>query len=100
MSRYDQATTVERRTHWATYVTVDGEVIEQERQRMTPNRLKTSCPPGSKFVIRFGPRSKQWEAYDLRKFVLNPSVGEFYAAPPASVTTPDRDVAIFYAVLG
>lgn len=84
----------------ATYVTVDCQVVEQERKRITPNRLKTSCPPGSKFVIRFGPRSKLWEAYDLRKFICNPIVWtEFYSAPPPSLTHANKDSVVGWALL-
>lgn len=81
------------------YVRDDGMTIAKEVKRISPDRLKTSCPEGSKFVVRFGPRSKQWEVYDLRRYIAGPSTGQFYAAPPPSVVVPEKDAAIGYAIL-
>lgn len=84
---------------WVTYVLDDGSTVDKEVKRISPDRLKTSCPLGSKFVVRFGPRRKLWEVYDLRRYVLNPRFGQFYHAPPASITTPDKERAVFWAQL-
>lgn len=86
------------------YVRDDGATIAKEVKRISPDRLKTSCPEGSKFVVRFGPRSKQWEVYDIRKYIpgykKHPGRStSFYFAPPPSVTTDNKDAAIGYAIL-
>jgi hypothetical protein len=93
------ATNAERKAHWVTYVRDDGECIDKEVQRITPDRLKTSCPEGSRYVVRFGPRSKLWELYDLRRYIMNPSIGQFYAAPPPTVTHVERGAVLGYAMI-
>lgn len=99
MGSYLLATNAERRAHWVIYVLDDGSTVDKEVKRISPDRLRTRCPDGSKFVIRMGPWSKQWEVFDLRRYIMNPSTGQFYAAPPPSLLTPERDAAIFWAQL-
>lgn len=93
---------IEPLKHDVLYVTADLEVVPRKVRRITPDRLKASCPPGSKFVIRMGPRSKQWEVYDLRRYLnaqQHGQYGQFYKAPPPSVLTDNRDSAIGWAML-
>jgi hypothetical protein len=79
------------------YVRDDGMPVDKEVRRISPDRLKTSCPERSKYVVRFGPRSKRWEVYDLRRYVMNPSTGQFYSAPPPTVMADNKEAAVFYA---
>jgi hypothetical protein len=89
----------EKPKHPVTYVLDDGSSVDKLVKRISPDRLKTSCPEGSKYVVRFGPRSKQWEVYDLRRYIAGPSTGQFYSAPPPTLVVPEKDAAIGYAIL-
>lgn len=82
------------------YVTDMCETIWKELKRNSAGRLRTSCPKGSKFVIRYSSRSKKYEVYDIRRYVPGYMVHrphEFYFAPQPSVTTPNLEVALGYA---
>ena len=81
------------------YVLDDGTVVEKLVTRISPDRLKTSCPAGSKYVIRLGPRSKLWEVYRISQYTGGPGFGQFYRAPPPAVMSEHRDAAIGYAQL-
>lgn len=85
----------------AIYVTGDLQVISKDftGKRYSPDRLRPNMPDGSKYIIRFGPRRKKWEVYPVRDYILNPRFGQFYHAPPPSVTTENRDAAIGYAMI-
>lgn len=87
----------EQPKHPVIYVLDDGTTVDKLVRRITPDRLKVSCPAGSKFVVRFGPKSKAWEVYNLRKYISAPSFGQFYKAPPPTITTTEKDAAIGYA---
>lgn len=80
------------------YVLTDGTVEHRVTcKRTTPDRLGQNNPPGTKYVIRQGPRTKLWEVYRRSRFILNPSTGQFYKAPAPCVTSPHRIAAIGYA---
>lgn len=84
---------------WVTYVTDNLQVVSKEVERPYPDRIRTSCPTGSKYVIRWSTKARQWEVYDIRRYISGPSTGQFYKAPPPSVRAPSREAAIGYALL-
>lgn len=88
--------------HTVTYVLDDCSTIDKLVARISPDRLRTSCPERSRYVVRFGPRSKRWEVYDIRRYVPGYKVHpgrstSFYFAPPPSFVTEERERAIAYA---
>jgi hypothetical protein len=87
----------EKPKHPVIYVLDDGTTVDKLVKRISPDRLKTSCPEGSKFVVRFSTRAKQWEVYNLRRYISNPSLGQFYKAPPPTIATAEKDAAVGYA---
>ena len=85
--------------HPVTYVLTDGTTVDKLVKRISPDRLKASCPKGSKYVVRYGPRSGKWEVYRLSRYISNPSTGQFYKAPPPQVLADEQIAAIGYARL-
>lgn len=62
------------------------------------SNLVLNKPEGARWVMRYFPSFDQWRLYRVDKFIMNPSVGQFYKAPKP-VIAPGREAAIMYALL-
>jgi hypothetical protein len=86
--------------HELVYVTSNLDVVSKfTRIAPPPDRMRQNMPKGTKYLMRLFPKLGVWRVYDARKFLMNPSCGQFYKAPSPSAVTEQREAAIGYALL-
>jgi hypothetical protein len=75
--------------------TIHSRMVDKAPQ---PSRMIYHKPKGARWVMRYFPRENHWRLFDVRKYIMNPTFGQFYRAPKP-VIAPGREAAIMYALL-